>query len=97
VQVLVDMMDSPTDRDVADRRRRHETLAARECMKGGIPVNSPLVAKHNLMLRRATVLFPADTLELSYTRFLPPTQSMPEASYDPEAFCKQVVVNASEA
>ena len=93
-RLLADCMHGEGEGVAAEKRLRNERHNERECVVRGIPTNSDLLARYRLMIRRALVLLPEDTLELSFTRFLPPTQSMPEASYDPDAFCRQIVVSA---
>jgi hypothetical protein len=51
---------------------------------------SPLLRMYLRLIEHAPELLAADTHARAFTRHLPPTPSMPDATYDPAAFLAQV-------
>ena len=52
---------------------------------------SPLFTMYNRMRMGAIEMLARDDLKKNYTKFLPPTPSMPNALYDPERFLEKLV------
>ena len=52
--------------------------------------DSPLVTMYNKMRHGAMELLARDSVRRNYTKFLPPTPSMPDAKYDPVRFLEQL-------
>jgi hypothetical protein len=57
---------------------------------GKVPTQSPLVDFFTRMNAAAKELLATDTYLKGHTRWLPPTPSMPDAEYDPDAFMAQL-------
>ena len=51
--------------------------------------NNPVAIMFSRMLKHAPDILARDTPQANFTRFLPPTPSMPDAVFDPEAFLGQ--------
>jgi hypothetical protein len=84
---------SPVPSAVANIGRRIEKEAddVQELLRTKrVPRKSPVLRMYCRLLERAPQLLAADTHERALTKHLPPTPSMPDAVYDPDAFLGQL-------
>lgn len=82
--LLISQSGTDWDMGVFDSRKRKEYAAVTECIKAH--GNSEWIDMYRKMIQYAPAILARDTLENSYTKFLPPTPCMPEAQWDPVKF-----------